>query len=56
MLFRSLLADKKLDEIQFSVRFVEQIAPDQHTGKKALIIKRTEDKRNDEDEHYREAI
>lgn len=53
---RKLLADKNLEEIQFSVRFVEQIAPDHHTGKKALIIKRMEDKRNDEDEHYREAI
>ena len=40
-----LLADKNLDEIQFSVRFVEQIAPDRYTGKKALIIKRMEDKK-----------
>ena len=31
---RKLLADKNLDEIQFSVRFAEQITPDLHTGKK----------------------
>ncbi len=53
---RKLLADKKLDEIQFSVRIVEQITPDQRTGKKTLIIKKMEDKRNDKNEHYREAI
>mgnify|MGYP002511431887 FL=1 len=41
---RKLLADKNLDEIQFSVRFVGQIAPDLHTGKKPLIIK-MEDKK-----------
>lgn len=30
---RKLLADKNLEEIQFSVRFVGQITPNQHTGK-----------------------
>lgn len=51
-----LLADKELEEIQFSIRFVEQITPDQHTGKKSLIIKWMEDKENDKDEYYRKAI
>lgn len=41
---RKLLADKNLNEIQFSVRFAEQITPDLHTGKKPLIIK-MEDKK-----------
>ena len=53
---RKLLADKNLEEIQFSVRFVGQITPDQHTGKKPLIIRRMEDKKNDKDKHYRKAI
>lgn len=53
---RKLLADKNLEEIQFSVRFVDQIAPDQHTGKKPLIIRRMEDMKNDKDKHYRKAI
>lgn len=53
---RKLLADKELEEIQFSIRFVEQIIPDKHTGKKALIIKKMEEKRNDKNEHYRKAI
>lgn len=53
---RKLLADKNLDEIQFSVRFVGQITPEQHTGKKPLIISRMEDKKNDKDKHYRKAI
>ena len=52
----NLLADKELEEVQFSVRFVEQIIPDQHTGKKPLIIKMMEDDENDENEHYRKAI
>lgn len=53
---RKLLEDKNLEEIQFSVRFVGQITPDQHTGKKPLIIRRMEDKKNDKDKHYRKAI
>ena len=53
---RKLLADKELEEIQFSIRFVKQILPDKHTGKKPLIIKKMEDKRNDKNEHYRKAI
>ncbi len=53
---RKLLADKNLEEIQFSVRFVGQITPDQHTGKKPLIIRRMENKKNDKDKHYRKAI
>ena len=53
---RKLLADKELEEIQFSIRFVEQIIPDKHTGKKPLIIKKMEVKRNDKNEHYRKAI
>lgn len=51
-----LLADKELEEIQFSIRFVEQITPDQHTGKKSLIIKWMEDKENDKDKYYRKAV
>lgn len=53
---RKLLADKELEEIQFSIRFVGQITPDQHTGKKSLIIKWMEDKENDKDNYYRKAI
>ncbi len=53
---RRLLADKELEEVQFSIRFVEQIIPDKHTGKKPLIIKKMEEKRNDKNEHYRKAI
>lgn len=53
---RKLLAEKNLEEIQFSIRFVEQITPDQHTGKKSLIVKRMEDKENDKDKYYRKAI
>ena len=53
---RKLLEDKNLEEIQFSVRFVDQITPDQHTGKKPLIIRRMEDMKNDKDKHYRKAI
>lgn len=53
---RKLLADKELGEIQFSIRFVEHITPDQHTGKKSLIIKWMEDKENDKDNYYRKAI
>ena len=53
---RKLLADKELEEIQFSIRYVEQITPDKHTGKKALIIKKMEEKRNDKNEHYRKAV
>lgn len=53
---RKLLVDKNLEEIQFSVRFVGQITPDQYTGKKPLIIRRMEDKKNDKDKHYRKAI
>lgn len=53
---RKLLADKELEEIQFSIRFVGQITPDQHTGKKSLIIKWMEDKGNDKDNYYRKAI
>ena len=34
----------------------EQITPDQHTGKKPLIIRRTEDKKNDKNKYYRKAI
>lgn len=30
---RKLLTDKNLEEIQFSIRFVEQIIPDEQTGK-----------------------
>ena len=52
----NLLADKELEEVQFSVRFVEQIIPDQHTGKKSLIIKMMEDDENDQNKHYRKAI
>lgn len=37
-----LLADKNIEGIRFSVRFVEQITPDQNTGKKPLIIKKME--------------
>ncbi|MBD5519584.1 MAG: phenylacetate--CoA ligase family protein [Lachnospiraceae bacterium] len=53
---RKLLSDKDLEEIQFSIRFVEQIIPDKHTGKKPLIIKMMEDKEDDKNKHYREAI
>ncbi len=53
---RKLLADKNLETVQFSVRFVERIKADQYTGKKPLIIKRMEDKENDKNEYYREAI
>ena len=53
---RKLLADKELEEIQFSIRFVEQIIPDKHTGKKPLIITMMEDIRSDKNEHYRKAI
>ena len=53
---RKLLVDKELEEIQFSIRFVKQIIPDKHTGKKALIIKKMEEKRNDKNEHYRKAV
>ena len=53
---RKLLADKELEEIQFSIRFVEQIIPDKHTGKKPLIIKMMEDKEDDKNKHYRKAI
>ena len=52
----NLLADKELEEVQFSVRFVEQIIPDQHTGKKSQIIKMMEDDENDQNKHYRKAI
>lgn len=53
---RKLLADKELEEIQFSIRLVEQIIPDKHTGKKPLIITMMEDIRSDKNEHYRKAI
>ena len=53
---RKLLADKELEEIQFSVRFVEQIISDKHTGKKPLIIKKMEDKKNDKNKHYWKAV
>lgn len=52
---RKVLADKELEEIQFSIRFVAHIIPDQQTGKKPLIIK-VEDNENDKDKYYRKAI
>ena len=36
---QNILAENGLDEIEFSVRFVEQIMPDPSTGKKRLTIK-----------------
>lgn len=36
---RRILAEKKLDYVQFHVRFVDEILPDMQTGKKRLIIK-----------------
>ena len=53
---RKLLADKDLEEIQFSIRIVEQIIPDKQTGKKQLIIKKMEDEEDDKDKYYRKAI
>ncbi len=53
---RKLLADKELEEIQFSVRFVEQIIPDKHTGKKPLIKKMMEDYEDDKSKHCWKAI
>lgn len=51
-----LLAEKELENVSFSVRFVEQIAPDAQTGKKPLIIKIMEDDENDENNYYGKAI
>lgn len=51
-----LLAEKELENVSFSVRFVEQIAPDAKTGKKPLIIKIMEDMENDENNYYGKAI
>lgn len=53
---QKLLSDKDLNEIRFAVRFVEQIMPNAHTGKKSLVIKWMEDEEHDEDNDYREAI
>lgn len=53
---QKLLTDKGLNEVRFAVRFVEQIMPNAHTGKKSLIIKCMEEKEHDEDNNYREAI
>lgn len=53
---RKLLSDKDLKKIAFTVRFVERIAPDRHTGKKPLIIKVMEDEKNDKNKYYRKAI
>ena len=36
---RKILAEKKLDYVQFYVNFVEEILPDIQTGKKPLILK-----------------
>lgn len=36
---RKILAEKKLDYVQFYVNFVEEILPDIRTGKKPLILK-----------------
>ncbi len=36
---RKILAEKKLDYVQFYVNFVEEILPDIRTGKKTLILK-----------------
>lgn len=36
---RKILAEKKLDYVQFYVNFVERILPDARTGKKPLIIR-----------------
>ena len=36
---RKILAEKRLDYVQFYVNFVEEILPDIRTGKKPLILK-----------------
>ena len=36
---RKILAEKRLDYVQFYVNFVEEILPDIRTGKKTLILK-----------------
>ena len=33
-----ILREKRLDEVEFQVRFVKEILPDSMTGKKKLIV------------------
>ena len=40
---RTILLEKGLDHVEFSVRFVEQILPDFQTGKKKLVISKYTD-------------
>lgn len=42
---KEILREKHLEYIQFYVRFVEEILPDQRTGKKPLIVKNINDGR-----------
>ena len=37
-LMKKILNEKKLDYVEFTIRFVEDILPDEKTGKKKLII------------------
>ena len=41
---RAILREKHLERVRFSVRFVDAILPDPATGKKPLIVARTERK------------
>ena len=36
---KTILADKNLSYVQFYIKFVDEILPDPHTGKKRLIVK-----------------
>ena len=38
---KRLLADKHLEWVEFRLRFVQEIPPDSHTGKKKLIVRQT---------------
>lgn len=35
---KKILSEKKLDYVRFFVRFVDEIKPDEHTGKKRLVV------------------
>ena len=39
---RKLLNEKKLNYVQFIIRFVKEILPDRRTGKKLLIVRQEE--------------